>query len=209
MYIGAKVAIMAINLVRWLNYKDLHLVTDGKHFGIEDMHKNLICPVKYLEIDDFIYGLAVIKYKKHIFSKVQVGVINEKGEETLFSSDCERVEILSYNLLAVQVRVNKDESKWMLTTRAGQRLSSPKYDKAPKWVVKDKLLSAPIDRLLTLIDDKGNQLCKPRYKFLRSVSRRERESGVACEGARDGYWYKINVKGVELKARYHERAWIF
>lgn len=199
---------MAINLVRWLNYKDLHLVTDGKRFGIEDMHKNLICPVKYLEIGDFIYGLACIKYKKHIFSKVQVGVINEKGEETLFSSDCERVEILSYNLLAVQVRVNKDESKWMLTTRAGQRLSSPKYDKCPEWIVEGMLLSAPIDGMFTLIDGKGHQLCKAQYVRLRS-SAYYRETGIACEGARDGYWYKINIKGVELKARYHERSWIF
>lgn len=206
-YIGVKVSIMAnYELVRWLNYKDLHLVTNGKCYGIEDMHKKLICPIKYLDIGMFgEFGLAIIKYEKNIFSKVQLGVITEKGEETLFPSDCEDIVILSRNLLAVKVRINKTNSKWMLTTRSGQRLSAPKYDEHPKWIIFDNLLSICIDGLFALSDTKGNQLCKAQYtRFRLEAYYREKETGIACEGARDGFWYKINTKGVEIKTKYHE-----
>lgn len=195
---------MAIELVCWLNYKDLRLVTNGRRFGIVDSNNELICPIKYLKIGIFTCGLATVKYKKNIFSKIQIGIVNEKGEETLFPCECEEIKVLSYNLLAVKVRINENKSKWMLTTRNGKSLCSPKYDEAPEWIVSDKLLSAPVDRLITLIDEKGHQLCKPQYYRLRTVHKSERESGVACEGARNGYWYKINIKGVELKARYHD-----
>ena len=195
---------MAIELVCWLNYKDLLLATNGRRFGIVDPNNRVICPIKYLKIGIFVCGLATVKYKKNIFSKVQIGVVNEKGEETLFPSECEEVKVLSYNLLAVKVRINENKYKWMLTTRTGKALCSPKYDEAPEWVVSDKLLRASVDHLITLIDEKGHQLCKPQYYRIRLAPKIDRENGVACEGARNGYWYRINIKGVELKARYHE-----
>jgi hypothetical protein len=158
-----------------------------------------------LEIKNFIYGLAVVKFKKNIFSKVQLGVINEKCEETLFPNECEEIIVLGNNLLAVKVRINEGTYKWMLTTKVGKKLCSPKYDKCPEWVVKDRLLFAPVDNQITLIDNAGHQLCKPKYTRL-IINWYDGENGIVCEGARNGYWYKINIKGVELESKYHRRC---
>lgn len=166
-----------------------------------------VCIMKnYTIVHLYEDGVAVIKYKKNIFSKLQWGVRNENGETTLFAGEFEDVIILSCSLIARKVNLGKDNFKWELTKWNGQKICPPKYDNCPEWIIKDKLLFAPANNLIALIDNAGHQLCKPRYMRLRPVVyTRERDAGIACEGVRNGLWYKININGVELKTEYHQR----
>ena len=161
---------------------------------------------QYAVVHFYENGVRVIKYKKNIFSKTQWGIKNEKGEITLFSGEFENVVVLSTKLIARKVKLGKDKFKWELAKYSGQRICQPKYDKCPKWVVRDRLLFAPVNNQIALIDNVGHQLCKPQYTRL-AITTSDRTCGVVCEGARDGYWYKINIKGVELEAKYYRRCY--
>lgn len=177
-------------------------------YSVAAPNGSLICHMWFMEIKPYVEGLAVVKHKKNIFSKMQCGVVDIYGIVTLFSGEYNNAIVLGRNLIAVQEKVREDQKgRWGLVDKNGTIICKPKYSKCPEWLIKDKLLLAQIDELLTLLDNKGHQLCKAQYTRVRTTCRRETESGIACEGSREGYWYKINFKGVELKTRYHERAW--
>jgi hypothetical protein len=160
-------------------------------------------------------GFAVIQYKKNIFSKMQWGIDDEKNNFILFIGKFEDVIVLNSNLIARKVKITKDMFKWELVKKTGERICQPKYDKCPQliatiWKVQKNtsryFYIAPINGCYAVLDAAGRQLCKPQYTRWREAYRDERESGIICEVARNGYWYKINTKGVELKTKYHERA---
>ena len=151
-------------------------------------------------------GLAVIKYKKNIFSKMQWGVDDEKNDFILYTGKFEDVRVLNINLIARKIKIGKDKFKWELAKRSGERICPPKYDECPEFIIRTWISSnvenyfyiAPVDGLYTIINGAGYQLCKPKYE---SIQRDFYGDGF-LKGLRTGTWYKLNKKAVEL-----ERLW--
>lgn len=190
---------MSNDVLRWSgnDTKQWLLVKASDRYGVADKDGNLICAIKYLSIKPFVDGLAAIRFKKNIFSKEQAGVINEKGEETLFSPEYLDIKILNRNMIAAKVQVSKKECQWCLIKKTGERICQPKYDCFPDRIGNTEFWKAAVNGHFTLIDAKGHQLCKPIYD---DISWAE----GYLQGLKKHYWYKMNKQGVELNCRPRE-----
>ena len=168
----------------------MKIVYHRNRAGIALQGEKMLCPVKYMSIDSFVDGLAAVRYKKNIFTKVQNGVINEKGEETLFSHEYILIKVLNRNMIAAKVPTGRDEFGWCLIKKSGERICQPKYDCFPDRIGNTQFWKAAVNGYFTLIDEKGHQLCKPIYDDI--VWR-----DGCLQGLRDRYWYRMNNRGVE------------
>ena len=187
--------------------KNLEEVKKGRKYNVAAPNGSLICPIWFKKIKPYVDGIAVVQGKKNIFSRTQWGILDIYGIVTWISGEYENVIALTRNLIAVQEKVKKGQKgAWGLVDKNNIVICKPKYDKCPEWIIKGEFLMAQVCCQITILDNAGRQLCKPQYTSLRNAYRDERESGIICEGIRNGYWYKINNKGVELKTGYHESA---
>lgn len=183
--------------IEWLDEeKKWRLVEDKNRYGVVSKDGKVICTVKYLRISPFVDGLAAIRFKKNIFSKIQTGVINENGEETLFSSEYLEIKVLNRNMIAAKVEVAKDKFKWCLIKKTGERICQPKYDACPEKILHTDLWRAPIDTKYAVISANAQQLSKPIYDDIWWFE-------GYLQGLRDRYWYKMNKQAVEIDCRPH------
>lgn len=187
---------------------NLEEVKKGRKYSVAAPNGSLICHMWFVKIKPYVDGLAAVKRKKNIFSKMQCGVVDIYGIVTLFSDEYDDAIVLNKNLIAVKEKV-KDGQKalWGLVDKNGTIICKPKYTKCPEWILKDKMLWTQIGNFITVLDSSGHQLCKAQYTRIRPAYYIEKQSGIVCECARGGYWYKINIKGVEIKTKYHEPAY--
>ena len=133
-------------------------------YGVATINGSLICSIKYLQIKPFVDGLASVKRRKNIFSKVQWGVIDVYGFETLFPGEYADIVVLNRDLIAVQEKTKKArKGRWGLLDKYGRVICKPKYDECPGYVIPNEFWKASIDDLFTLIDSSGHQICKAKY----------------------------------------------
>ena len=198
-----------------LGYKDWRIVESDGKYGIEDEAQNLICPIKYLQIYKFYSGLAILKYKKKVASKVRWGVINEKAEIVIFPEEYEEIKILSSKLIAFKEKLNKCEEKWELDNNgkirkvkvktieyrwgiissSGSTICTAKYDSCPECIRDNEFWIAPINGYFTLINAEGKQLCRAKYDII-EADVMEPDFFYAY---RNHCQYRMNKKGREIK----------
>ena len=175
-----------------INEQGWTLAEKRKKFGVKNNKGKLIIPIKYLYISPFIDGLAIVKYKSSIFSEVRWGIINEEGQEHLFSTDYEEIKILNGNLLAVRVSDENGNLRWGLINKFGYRITKPKYDDCPG-IFKSGLAIVSCDGLCALINDTGYQICSAKYERIDIT-----EEGLITVW-REGKSYRMNRSGAILK----------
>ena len=157
-------------------------------YGIKDKSGNLICPIKYITIFPFYAGLAIVKYKENIFSKVKWGVIDENFYLTLFSEPYEEVFVLTHKLLAVKLN-----GRWGIIHRSGKFICKPKYSFCPHEFC-NGFSTVQIGCYYAFINEDGIQICKAKYFKVRAFN----ERGIA-EVCDEYGWKKLNKKGAEIK----------
>jgi len=132
-------------------------VKKGNKYSVADSIGHLICPMWFLEIRSYIDGLATVKYKKNIFSKVQWGVVDTHGCVTLFSGDYENMIVLNHNLIAVQEKGQKGQKgRWGLVDKNGIVICKPQYDECPVCIIGNQFYTVSINGMHMLIDATGH-----------------------------------------------------
>ena len=184
--------------------KGWYLTSDGKRYGIKDAYGNLICPTIYSFISDFTDGLAVIKFKKNIFSKEQWGVMNEKFEVNLFSEEYKNVKVLNRKILAVQL----EDGEWRIIKKSGEKIPGPTYDECPG-PFSDGVAPVKCKKLYAFINEDGQQICKAifsRYLYhdngifsVFAYTSDYYEPKYIFEGWGLGHEYRMTKKGVMLE----------